>query len=57
MRNIWTIFGRQTTLDDFWTPNKIFGRQTTLDNFWTPFLVSIGLRIGQDLKNVQILHL
>ena len=41
MTNIWTIFGRQS----------ISGI------FWTTFLAIIGLRIGQDLRNVQILHL
>ena len=36
-------------LDNFWTP-KYFG------HFWTTFLVIIGLRIGQGLRSVRILH-
>ena len=34
-----------------------FGREKNLDIFWTTFLSSIGLRIGQDLRKVRILHL
>ena len=41
MTNIWTIFGHQNILG----------------TFWTTFLVSIGLRIGQNLVNVGILQL
>ena len=41
MTNIWTTFGRQKVLDIF----------------WTTFLVSIGLRIGHNLRNAQKLHL
>ena len=36
-------------LDHFWVQN-IFGY------FWTTFLVSIGLRIGQNFRNAQILR-
>ena len=36
--------------DKFWTPNNI-------GQFLDTILVSIGLRIGQDLRNVQMLHL
>ena len=39
---------------NIWT---IVKRQSILDIFWTTFSVSIGLRIGQDLRNVRILHL
>ena len=38
MTNIWTIFGRQNTLD-------------------ITLLVSVGLWIGHELRNVRILHL
>ena len=40
MKNIWTIF---------W-------RENILDISWTTFYVFIGLRIGQNLRNVRILH-
>ena len=36
-----------------WT---IFELPKTLDTFWTTFSVSIGLWIGHDLENFQILH-
>ena len=35
-------------LDNIWTPKHLV-------RFWT-FLVGIGLQIGQDLRNVRILH-
>ena len=40
-------------MPDNWT---IFGRLNISNIFWTIFLVSIGLRIGQDLRNIRILH-
>ena len=43
------IMSEDKYLDQFWTP-KHFGY------FWTTFLVRIGPRFGQDLRNVQNLR-
>ena len=44
------VMSNDKYLVNFWTSKH-------LDIFWTTFFVSIGLRIGQDLRNVRILHL